>query len=661
MKKVMKVLLAVLGILYPIAVFVLLVVLKLPVKVLSIAVMAMAFAMFLSATGESKKSEKDFKKKSGGFSFEKIRPFISSVAFLAAGIACFFTNETIFLKLYSVVISVTLLIAFGSTLFFPPTIIFRFAILGDKNLKGSISEKYVERYCKKVCIAWCIFFILNGCMAVYTSFFTSDRFWSIYNGGISYALMGLMFTVEFIIRKMTEKKNPKSIPISRFKPSSWNDDHVMCFEGKWSDGIYKTWKDFLVDSAKVRVFVKESGKSEWIIHIEDFYDFMVSFVALLQCGVKVFVTQNTSDAFIAEVRNENTSILSDVEIEGAVKICDVLNTSTPDEKEVRKEYSVSEDASVYMYTSGSTGKPKAVLHALRELEADNKFMGWKFGEEFVSRKFIATVSQHHIYGILFTILLPFTIGIPFRRKRVEYVEEFDGLTDESYTLISTPAFLKRSVEMGTPINLKSPFILSSGGALLKDVAEGVSNCFGFWPLEIYGSTETCGIATRTSKDGPEWTPCADTYLSLNADGCLIVKSPCIGDKNGFETADLVDILEDGRFILKGRADSIVKIEEKRVSLTEVENRLLSSGLISDVKVIALEGYRQYLAAAMKLNEEGEKKFKDMEKVSVNKYFHEFLTQYFENVVIPKKWRFVDVFPRDIQGKVHKEDIKKLFE
>ena len=38
-----------------------------------------------------------------------------------------------------------------------------------------------------------------------------------------------------------------------------------------------------------------------------------------------------------------------------------------------------------------------------------------------------------------------------------------------------------------------------------------------------------------------------------------------------------------------------------------------------------------------------------------------LMQYFENVVIPKKWRFVEKIPCDVQGKKHKEDIALLFE
>ena len=137
----------------------------------------------------------------------------------------------------------------------------------------------------------------------------------------------------------------------------------------------------------------------------------------------------------------------------------------------------------------------------------------------------------------------------------------------------------------------------------------------------------------------------------------IAKNP-----EGFATADLAEIFEDGRFLLKGRSDSIVKIEEKRISMTEVESRLMESGLVEDVKVVALSNdVRQYLAAAVVLNAKGRDQFKDTEKFLVNRWFHDYLMKYFENVVIPKKWRFMDKLPVDVQGKKHKLEIMALFE
>ena len=87
---------------------------------------------------------------------------------------------------------------------------------------------------------------------------------------------------------------------------------------------------------------------------------------------------------------------------------------------------------------------------------------------------------------------------------------------------------------------------------------------------------------------------------------------------------------------------------------------MKSGLVRDVCVVAMNDRRQYLAAAIAFNDEGKKKFEGQKKFDINMFFHNFLTQYFENVVIPKKWRFLDELPSDLQGKHKKLEIQALF-
>jgi 3-hydroxymyristoyl/3-hydroxydecanoyl-(acyl carrier protein) dehydratase len=123
---------------------------------------------------------------------------------------------------------------------------------------------------------------------------------------------------------------------------------------------------------------------------------------------------------------------------------------------------------------------------------------------------------------------------------------------------------------------------------------------------------------------------------------------------------MVEILDDGRFLLNGRMDSVVKIEEKRISLTEVEGRILDSGFASDVCVVALGGKRQYLAAAIVFNDKGREKFAGLEKNKINLFWKEYLSQFCESIVLPKKWRYPEALPTDAQGKIKKEDVKLLF-
>ena len=659
MKIFLKVLMGVLLAIYPVIIFMALVVFKLPMKIVSLVIMGFGFASLISVTTARQKK----------FSFESLRPFISALLLLAAGLACFLTNKDLFIKLYAVVISLSMLIFFGSTLIIQPNIIFRFATLSDKTIKGSIHQKAIERYCYKVCVVWCIFFILNGSACAFVALYDfgspelNYKIWSLYTGGISYVLMGLLFAIEYIVRRIVNSKMKKPYSISNFTHDCRTDDTILCYEGKYSDGIYKTWKDFLVDTAKFRAYLNSRPETEYILHCEDYWLFLVTFVSLLQCKKRVHLVQNTADYFIDEIKKEGFVFLSDQKLDSALYIEKILEEQkTPSESEIRcSPKIVAEETDIRMYTSGSTGKPKAVQQRLKEFEEDNGFIISKFGYKFEDKYLVTTVSQHHIYGFLFGISLPFTIALPFRRKRIEFPDEFDSLTDGEYVIIATPAFLKRTNESKTKLPLKNCEIFSSGGMLLPEVAKKSNEVFGSWPIEVYGSTETSGIAWRISRDGLEWTPFENAKVWKDEEGCLRIISPYIKDPNGFATADMVDMLDDGRFLLKGRKDSIVKIEEKRISMTEVENRILETGLVHDVKVIALENeHRQYLAAVIELNGEGKAKFKNERKLVLNKYFHDFLLNYFENIVIPKKWRFVEKIPADIQGKKRLTEIKALF-
>ena len=662
MKKVLKIFLNIILILYPVIVFIMLVMLKLPVKVLSLCVMALAAALFLSFS--AKKGEKNLDWK----------PLATSLLFLAAGLLCFFTNQTIFLKLYSPAINLILLIFFASTLFSGPNIIFRFATLADRSIKGSFHEKKVENYCRKVTIVWCIFFILNGSAAALTVFAdrifgttpeNADRIWSLYNGGISYILMGVLFAAEFIVRKFVDKKMVKVFPLTKFKASSRAKDAVVCYDGKWSDGVFKTWGDFLRDTAKMRKFIESRDTDSYILHCGDFWYFGVTFTALLQCGKAVHLTQNISEKFLSEALLPGMELLTDAEVENSLNIPEFIEKSEdPNEKEIETTPEIDgETTRIFLFTSGSTGKPKSVPQRMKEFEEDNAFIISKWLDKIQARKFVSTVSQHHIFGFLFGFSLPFATGTPFRRKRIEFPEEFEELTDEKYLIVATPAFLKRTVEIVEKLDMRDPWLFTSGGAVSPELAVKTNKVFGIYPLEVYGSTETSGIAYRMQdKDGLTWTPFDNAKIWLGDDGCLRIISPYIKDPAGFATADMAEMLENGKFLLKGRSDSIVKIEEKRISLTEVENRLLESGFIEDVKVIALSNdIRQYLAAAIVLNRKGKDEFAGKEKLVLNRYFHDFLMHYFENTVIPKKWRFLDKLPTDIQGKKHKEEIAALFE
>jgi uncharacterized membrane protein len=96
---------------------------------------------------------------------------------------------------YPVLVNGVMLIAFGGSLLSPPTVVERIARLRDKNL-----PQQAIPYLRRVTAAWCMFFVANGAIALYTATATSFETWALYNGLIAYVLIGAMFAGEFLIR-----------------------------------------------------------------------------------------------------------------------------------------------------------------------------------------------------------------------------------------------------------------------------------------------------------------------------------------------------------------------------------------------------------------------------------------------------------------------------
>src|SRR5690606_13915344 len=106
------------------------------------------------------------------------------------------------------------------------------------------------------------------------------------------------------------------------------------------------------------------------------------------------------------------------------------------------------------------------------------------------------------------------------------------------------------------------------------------------PCEILGSTETGGVAWRQQQGDDGWTALPGVDVALNDAGLLQVTSPW-ADAGAQVMGDRAELLDAGRFRLLGRADEIVKLEEKRLSLTEMNARLQAHALVAEVRVVPL--------------------------------------------------------------------------
>jgi uncharacterized membrane protein len=100
------------------------------------------------------------------------------------------------LKLYPVMVSGVLLAVFAATLWRGPTVIERIARLREPHLPPE-----GVAYTRKVTLAWCGFFLANGALSAATALWASERAWALYNGLVSYGLIGVFFGIEWLLRQ----------------------------------------------------------------------------------------------------------------------------------------------------------------------------------------------------------------------------------------------------------------------------------------------------------------------------------------------------------------------------------------------------------------------------------------------------------------------------
>jgi uncharacterized membrane protein len=105
------------------------------------------------------------------------------------------SNAMLPLKLYPVLVNGALLAAFGASLASGMPLVERLARLREPGLPPA-----GVAYTRRVTQAWCVFFFVNGAIALGTALFASSAVWSLYNGVIAYMLMGLMFGGEYLLR-----------------------------------------------------------------------------------------------------------------------------------------------------------------------------------------------------------------------------------------------------------------------------------------------------------------------------------------------------------------------------------------------------------------------------------------------------------------------------
>lgn len=125
------------------------------------------------------------------------------------------------------------------------------------------------------------------------------------------------------------------------------------------------------------------------------------------------------------------------------------------------------------------------------------------------------------------------------------------------------------------------------------------------------------------------------------DNALLLQSPYLENGQVLRCEDKIMLVDKDLFRLEGRLDRTVKIEEKRLSLTQMEGLLNSHPWVQRSHLVLLEAPSQQLGAIVELSDYGKQQLAAEEKLSINNGLKAHLLTQFERVTLPRHWLYVD--------------------
>ena len=213
--------------------------------------------------------------------------------------------------------------------------------------------------------------------------------------------------------------------------------------------------------------------------------------------------------------------------------------------------SLARDDSILTFrTSGSSGAPKRCAHALAGL--------WREVGELARlasgrRRVLSAVPAHHIYGFLFTVLLPQAAAaaapLPVVDLRASSPAVLAAQLAPGDLVVAHPDFWNQVAALGT--RFPGDVVGVTSGAPCPDATARALASRGLRLLQVYGSSETAGVGWREEAGAPyRLLP----YWRRGAQDHTIER----GDER-FPLQDRLDWIDGERFVPDGRIDQAVQV------------------------------------------------------------------------------------------------------
>lgn len=244
-----------------------------------------------------------------------------------------------------------------------------------------------------------------------------------------------------------------------------------------------------------------------------------------------------------------------------------------DVEEFKQEWCSSSSA-LMLHTSGSTGQPKPMMaqkkHMHNSAKATLDFFQLKAGDTA-----LLCLPLQYVAGKMMMVRA-LTGGLRLHTTPPSSHPFADLLIPPTFVAL-TP--MQALTTLRTPrereLLIATPKVLLGGGAISDELHEAVQACEGeVW--SSYGMTETLShIALRRLNGAAAeaaYRPLAGVELTQDEAGCLVIHAPAVGAER-LVTNDIVRLLPDGRFTVRGRRDNVVCSGGIKLQIEELEQRL----------------------------------------------------------------------------------------
>jgi acyl-coenzyme A synthetase/AMP-(fatty) acid ligase len=312
------------------------------------------------------------------------------------------------------------------------------------------------------------------------------------------------------------------------------------------------------------------------------------------------------------------------------------------------------------FTSGSTGEPGASpkhWEALRTSTGQNVAALRHLWPEGTTAHILATVPPQHMYGLEMTVLLPLFADVAVHAARPFFPHDILQALRElpaPRLLVTTPVHLRALLDAcaADPSITPPPLagIVSATAPMPTELAIAAEARLGCELREVFGSTETCVIAHRRTAREQAWTPLPGVQLQPQPDGCL-VHAPHLPAP--VTLADVVELCDQGRFLLRGRNADLLEIAGKRASLGDLTCKLQAIPGVVDGVVFQLDpapgnGVRRIAALAVAPGLD-ETRILSALRCSIDPVF------------LPRPLRCVAALPRNATGKLPRAALLDLLQ